>query len=223
MQLPKEDKYYATKSEMEKRLIILLGGRVAESLILHDVSTGAQNDLKRATEISRAMVTNYGMSEKLGTMTYGNGDEVFLGRDLATMKNYSEEVAYEIDKEIRRIMDESYDQAMKLLQENVDKLHQIAKALLERETINSEEFEYIFRNDYDTFMANPEEAAKEIEDERKKEFMELYGDENENEKIAEIIRDPEASLKAMKNINKDESLPESEEKEELEKVSGEES
>jgi cell division protease FtsH len=139
------------------------------------------------------------------------------------MKNYSEEVAYEIDKEIRRIMDESYDQAMKLLQENVDKLHQIAKALLERETINSEEFEYIFRNDYDTFMANPEEAAKEIEDERKKEFMELYGDENENEKIAEIIRDPEASLKAMKNINKDESLPESEEKEELEKVSGEES
>ncbi|PLX31231.1 MAG: zinc metalloprotease, partial [Clostridiales bacterium] len=217
MQLPKEDKYYATKSEMEKRLIILLGGRVAEALILHDISTGAQNDLKRATEISRAMVTHYGMSEKLGTMTYGNGDEVFLGRDLTTMKNYSEEVAYEIDKEIRRIMDESYDQAMKLLEENVEKLHHIAKALLERETINSEEFEYIFRNDYDSFMANPEEAAKEIERERNKEFKELYGDENENGKIAEIIRNPEASLKAMKGIKEEpeneEAIPEAEEAE----------
>jgi len=203
MQLPKEDKYYATKSEMEKRLIILLGGRVAEALILHDISTGAQNDLKRATEISRAMVTHYGMSEKLGTMTYGNGDEVFLGRDLTTMKNYSEEVAYEIDKEIRRIMDESYDQAMKLLEENVEKLHHIAKALLERETINSEEFEYIFRKDYDSFIANPEDAAKEIENERNREFKELYGEENENGKIAEIIRDPEASRKAMKKIKEE--------------------
>src|SRR6056297_3411395 len=208
MQLPKEDKYYATKSEMEKRLIILLGGRVAEALILHDISTGAQNDLKRATEISRAMVTHYGMSEKLGTMTYGNGDEVFLGRDLTTMKNYSEEVAYEIDKEIRRIMDESYDQAMKLLEENVEKLHYIAKALLERETINSEEFEYIFRNDYDSFMANPEEAAKEIEKERNREFQELFGEENENGKIAEIIRNPESSRKAMKKIKEEPSKEE---------------
>jgi len=140
---------------------------------------------------------------------------------LTTMKNYSEEVAYEIDKEIRRIMDESYDQAMNMLQENVEKLHSIAKALLERETINSEEFEYIFRNDYESFIAKPEEAAKEIEDERRKEFRELFGEENENGKIAEIIKNPETSRKAMKNVENQEQ-PKEEAKPETEEVDGEE-
>ncbi|KXZ38903.1 cell division protease FtsH [Alkalithermobacter thermoalcaliphilus JW-YL-7 = DSM 7308] len=145
MQLPKEDKYYATKTQMKENLIILLGGRIAEELVLEDISTGAQNDLERVSQIARAMVTKYGMSEKLGPMTFGDSsDEVFLGRDLTTKRNYSEEVASEIDKEIRRIVDEAYEMATKLLKENIDKLHLVAKALLKYETLDTDQFEKAF-------------------------------------------------------------------------------
>ncbi|WP_427339288.1 ATP-dependent zinc metalloprotease FtsH [Caloranaerobacter sp. DY30410] len=145
MILPKEDKYYMSKTEMEETLVHLLGGRVAEKLVLNDISTGAQNDLERATKIARDMVTHYGMSEKLGPMTYGTDtDEVFLGRDLTRSRNYSEEVAAAIDREMRSIIDKAYHTAEKLLKENIDKLHRVAEALLERETLNAEEFEEIF-------------------------------------------------------------------------------
>ncbi len=144
MMLPKEDKYYMTKTEMEERIVHLLGGRVAEQLVLHDISTGAQNDLQRATEISRNMVTKYGMSSNLGPMTYGSGQEVFLGRDLTSQKDYSEEVAAQIDREIRDIIENSYSDAEKLLSDNIDKLHEIANALLERETLNAGDFEVVF-------------------------------------------------------------------------------
>ncbi|RQD67097.1 MAG: ATP-dependent metallopeptidase FtsH/Yme1/Tma family protein [Tindallia sp. MSAO_Bac2] len=145
MILPKEDKYYATKTEMEEHIIHLLGGRVAEKLVLSDISTGAQNDLQRVTAIARGMVTKYGMSDKLGPMTFGSDeDEVFLGRDMTSRRNYSEEVAAQIDDEIRRIVDEAYHRTEMLLKENMEKLHSISNALLKLETLNADEYKRIF-------------------------------------------------------------------------------
>ncbi|MEN1760915.1 ATP-dependent zinc metalloprotease FtsH [Anoxynatronum sibiricum] len=146
MILPKEDKYYATKTEMQEHIVHLLGGRVAEKLVLSDISTGAQNDLQRVSAVARAMVTKYGMSEKLGSMTFGSDeDEVFLGRDFTSKRNYSEDVAKVIDEEIRRLVDEGYHQAEKLLTENMALLHSIANALLKLETLNADEYIRIFK------------------------------------------------------------------------------
>lgn len=145
MQLPTEDTYYATKTEMEENIVVLLGGRVAEHLVLEDISTGAQNDLDRVTSTARAMVTRYGMSAKLGPMTFGDSsDEVFLGRDFTSKRNYSEEVASEIDREISRIVDEAYNTTKKLLTDNIDKLHYVAKALLRYETLDADQFKKAF-------------------------------------------------------------------------------
>ena len=145
MYRPSEDKSFMSKSEMEEQIISLLGGRVAEALVLGDVSTGASNDIERATAIARNMVTKYGMSEKLGTITLGQDqNEVFLGRDLAHAKTYSEETASAIDAEIKRIIDTGYNKAKQILTEHADKLHAVAEVLLEKEKITSEEFEAIF-------------------------------------------------------------------------------
>ncbi len=145
MILPKEDKYYKSKVEMEETLVHLLGGRVAEALVLDDISTGASNDLERATKIARNMVTHYGMSENLGPMTYGNDEnEVFLGRDFNRSKNYSEEIAAKIDNEMRTIIDNAYDRAEKILKENSENLHKVAQRLLEKETLDGKEFEELF-------------------------------------------------------------------------------
>ena len=145
MYRPDEDKNYMAKSEMEESIISLLGGRVAESLILGDISTGASNDIERATKIARDMVTKYGMSETLGTITFGSGqEEVFLGRDWTQTRNFSEETAAKIDVEVKRIIDHAYVQAKEILSNNVDKLHAVAKVLLEKEKITGEEFEQIF-------------------------------------------------------------------------------
>lgn len=144
MILPKEDKYYATKTMMSEQIVHLLGGRVAEKLTLNDISTGASNDIERATEIARGMVTKYGFSERLGPVNYSSSDEVFLGKDFSTRKNYSEEMASEIDEEIRTIIEDAYAMAEKLLTENIDKLHTIAKTLLEIETLDGEQFEALF-------------------------------------------------------------------------------
>lgn len=148
MILPKEDKYYATKTEMEEHIVHLLGGRVAEKLVLSDISTGAQNDLQRVSAVARAMVTKYGMSEKLGPMTFGSDeDEVFLGRDFTSKRNYSEEIASIIDEEIRKLVDEGYHMAEKLLKENMELLHSIANALLKLETLNADEYMRVFNGD----------------------------------------------------------------------------
>jgi cell division protease FtsH len=145
MILPEEDRYYMSKTEMEETLVHLLGGRVAEKLVLDDISTGASNDIQRATKIARGMVTHYGMSENLGPMSYtGDDDEVFLGRDFAKSRNYSEEVAAQIDREMRTIIDKAYHKAESLLRENIDKLHRVAAALLEKETLGGKEFEELF-------------------------------------------------------------------------------
>ena len=144
MIIPKEDKYYRSKTEMEETLVHLLGGRVAEKLVLDDISTGASNDIQRATKIARGMVTHYGMSDELGPMTYGSDeDEVFLGRDFSKSKNYSEEVAAKIDNEMRNIIDKAYYKAETLLNDNMDKLHKVAEGLLEKETLDAEQFNEI--------------------------------------------------------------------------------
>ncbi len=145
MYLPEEDRSYRSKSDMQESIVRLLGGRVAEKLALDDISTGASNDIERATKIARAMVTTYGMSDDLGPMTYGSNDEeVFLGRDFNKIRNYSEEVAAKIDNEMRRIIDNAYHRTESLLSENMDKLHRVAEALLEKETISGKEFETLF-------------------------------------------------------------------------------
>ena len=145
MYRPTEDKSFMSKTEMEENIVSLLGGRVAEKLILNDISTGASNDIERASKIARDMVTKYGMSEKVGSIMFGSGqEEVFLGRDFTQSKNYSEETASLIDGETKKIIDEAYNRCMQILSEHVDKLHAVATVLLEKEKIDSEEFEAIF-------------------------------------------------------------------------------
>ena len=143
--LPQQDKFYMSKSELEEQIVSLLGGRVAEKLVLDDVSTGAKNDIERATGIARKMITEYGMSDSLGPMTFGSEhDEVFIGKDLTRTRNYSEEVAAIIDKEIRKVIDAAYHKTETLLKENISKLHGVAQALLEREKLDQAEFEEVF-------------------------------------------------------------------------------
>ena len=145
MYRPTEDKSFMSKTEMEETIVSLLGGRVAEKLILNDISTGASNDIERASKIARDMVTKYGMSEKIGSIMFGSGqEEVFLGRDFAQSKNYSEETAGIIDEETKIIIDKAYNRAVQILSDHIDKLHAVAKVLLEKEKIDSEEFEAIF-------------------------------------------------------------------------------
>ena len=145
MYRPTEDKSFMSRTEMVENIISLLGGRVAEKLVLDDISTGASNDIERATQIARSMVTKYGMSERLGTITLGsNQEEVFLGRDFATQKEYSEETASIIDEEVKSIIDFAYRKASEILQANMDKLTKVANVLLEKEKIDGEEFDQIF-------------------------------------------------------------------------------
>ena len=145
MYRPTEDKSFMSKTEMEENIVSLLGGRVAEALILNDISTGASNDIERASQIARNMVTKYGMSERVGAIMFGGGQgEVFLGRDFAQTKDYSEETANVIDEEVKRIVDTAYNRARTILSEHVDKLHAVASILLEKEKIEGAEFDKIF-------------------------------------------------------------------------------
>jgi cell division protease FtsH len=145
MYRPSEDKSFMSKSEMEENIVSLLGGRVAEAIILNDISTGASNDIERASKIARDMVTKYGMSERVGAIMFGSGqEEVFLGRDFAQSKNYSEETAGIIDEEVKAIVDKAYGKAKQILSEHIDKLHAVAGVLLEKEKIEGEEFDKIF-------------------------------------------------------------------------------
>lgn len=149
LSLPKEDRYYATKSELLDELKLLLGGRVAEELVLKEISSGASNDLQRVTALARQMICEYGMSDTLGTMTFGHRqNQVFLGRDIGKDKDYSEEVAAQIDKEMRKFVDEAYTATAKLLADNIDKLHLIAEALIERETLEGFEVQELMEKGF---------------------------------------------------------------------------
>ena len=139
--LPKEDRNYMTKSQLLDQVTMLLGGRVSEAVVLHEISTGASNDLERATGIVRKMITELGMSEELGPLTFGHKEEqVFLGRDISRDRSYSDAVAYAIDKEARRIIDDCYQKAQTLIRQNLDKLHAIAEALMDKETLDVNSF-----------------------------------------------------------------------------------
>lgn len=148
--LPEEDRNYITRSYLLDEVTTLLGGRVAEALILNDISTGAQNDLERASSIVRKMITEYGMSEELGPITFGHkSEEVFLGRDISRDRNYSDAIAYAIDKEASQYIENSYQKAEMILRDNLEKLHKIAARLMETETMEAQEFEKIMANGND--------------------------------------------------------------------------
>ena len=145
LMLPKEDRSYATRSELLDKLKTLLAGRVAEEVVLKEISTGAQNDIQRATQMARSMIMEYGMSKHLGPIAFGDSSDhqVFLGRDFNNQRNYSEEVASDIDREVRKLITTSYEECRILLSDNIDKLHDIAAALMDKETLDAEELEEI--------------------------------------------------------------------------------
>jgi cell division protease FtsH len=145
MHLPEDDRYLQRKSKFIDELSGLLGGRAAEELVFTDVTTGASNDLERATDLARAMVTRYGMSEKLGPRTFGNREElVFLGREISEQRNYSEQVAEQIDEEVRRIISGAYNRAREILTTYRERLDAVANRLIHEETIEGTEFEAMF-------------------------------------------------------------------------------
>ena len=166
LMLPKEDRSYATRGELMDKLKTLLAGRVAEEVVLKEISTGAQNDIQRASQIVRSMITQYGMSDVLGPIAFGEGQDhqVFLGRDFNHQRNYSEEVASDIDKEVRKYMEDAYEACRTILTENVDKLHIIAKALIERETLEASELEELMTKGFIEPKAEDGDAPEEKKD-----------------------------------------------------------
>ena len=176
---PNEDRSYGSRNDMKSEIVVLLGGRMAEKLVLEDISTGASNDIQRATSIARSMVTRYGMSERLGPLVYGsehNSDEVFLGRDFNSQKNYSEATASIIDEEIKLIVCEAYDTAERLLTENMSKLHFIASFLFKNEVMDEYQFEAVMNGEADTVEAL--EALSEERKRRSKEENEMQAKRN---------------------------------------------
>ena len=160
MSLPEEDRSYETRKGMQENIVTLLGGRIAEKLVLDDISTGASNDLERATKIARAMVTRYGFSDRLGPIVYGqNENEVFLGRDLGHTRDYSETVAAQIDEEIRSVIDSAYDQCEATLTEHMDQLHKVAEFLYEFEKINGADFDRLMKGDLSVFEEHRAKAG----------------------------------------------------------------
>lgn len=166
MALPEKDKAYDTKNGMLNAIKHLLGGRVAEQLTLDDISTGASNDIMRATEIARDMVTKYGFSEKIGPVNYSDSDEVFLGKDFSTRKNYSEGVASEIDHEVKNIIEDAYRETVRIITENMDKLESVAQALLEVETLDGEQFEALYTGKVDAKQLAEQVREKDEEIQR---------------------------------------------------------
>ena len=148
MPVPENDNVFETRGRMIQEIKVGMGGRIAEELIFDDVTTGASQDIKQVTDTARSMITKFGMSEKLGFINYEeNTDEVFLGRDLGHSRSFSEEVASIIDKEVKKIVDDCYTDAKRILTENMGVLHSCASLLLEKERISREEFEALFKNE----------------------------------------------------------------------------
>lgn len=191
MSLPKEDKTSMSKSEMEERIIALLGGRVAEKLVLQDISTGASNDIQRVSSIARKMITQYGMSEKLGPIVFGSGqEEVFLGREFNNTRNYSEKIASQIDDEVKITVDEAYDRALRILEVNIEKLHYVADFLLKYEVMDGDQFEAAMAG-----SPTHEELENMVAEKRRR-------SEEENKKVREAgekrLREEEARREEMR-------------------------
>jgi cell division protease FtsH len=162
--LPVEDKFLSSRGEMLDEIAMMLGGRVAEAITMGDITTGASNDIERATKLARQMVTQYGMSDKLGPMTLGDGQhEVFLGRDFSATPNYSQEIAFEIDKEIRRLIDGAYETAFAILTERRDQLELMANVLEERETVDKEELEALLEGRWEEQLKKEQQRQAEAD------------------------------------------------------------
>ena len=148
MNLPEEDRTHTSKKQLKDKMVELLGGRVAEKLVIGDISAGAKNDIDRASHIARSMVMEYGMSDVIGPISFGNSDggEVFLGRDIGKSSNISEETSAKIDEEIKKLIDEAYNRAESILRENISKLNAVTDVLLQKEKIDGDEFREIFKN-----------------------------------------------------------------------------
>ncbi len=185
LNLPVQDKYYSTKQEMEEELIVLLGGRVAEKLVMGDISTGASNDIQRASRIARNMVTKYGMSDRLGPIDFGSShDEVFLGRDFANTNHLSEETSALIDEEVKKLIDAAYARCEQLLRDNMDILDRLAAFLLQHETMDNAQLEAIFKGETPPEHSTVEPLAKR-----------QAGDKAAQEVMAELAKE-EAQAKA---------------------------
>ena len=218
MSLPLEDKFFETRGNMLNDIKHLLGGRVAEELKLDDISTGASNDLERSTAIARAMITKYGFSKKLGPVSFSSNDEVFLGRDFSTKQNYSEEISSEIDKEIKKILEESYAETKKILIENDERLENVAEALLLVETLDGEQFERLYNMEI-----TPDELALEVkmaEDEIKRlneeEAKQSKKEDEERLRAAEAkLKEMQEAIDKLNGFNQKEESKEPEESEEL--------
>ena len=214
--IPEQDTFTSTKKQMYESIILSMGGRVAEELILDDISTGASGDIQQATKVARNMVTRYGMSDKLGTVLYGSGHsdtEVFLGRDFNNNKNYSEKIAAEIDDEIRAIIEKAYAECKAILTEHIDKLHLIAGYLLKREFMDGDQFKAAMENDL-TFdeideILNEKERKSQEENEAKRK-----AEEEEQRKVEEELRREKEERERMMNAPKGETYDDSDTKSE---------
>ncbi len=215
LSIPEEDTNYRTKKEMLDEIVTLLGGRCAEQLILDDISTGASNDLERTTAIAKAMVMRYGFSDRLGNVVYGHDpQQTFLGRDYSQGQGYSEAVASEIDAEIRKLVDEGYNRCMTILKDNIDKLHIVAKTLMEREKITGEEFKEIMSEGYVPSWEKTEETVENTEPEKTEvtdtkaventDTIKVESNDSETEKV-EVI-DAEVVENTENNSTKDTDL-----------------
>ena len=203
MSLPTEDKYFETRKDMFNQIVHLLGGRVAESLKLDDISTGASNDIQRATDIARSMITKYGFSEKLGPVNYSGSEEVFLGRDFSKEKSFSDGVQLEIDEEVRALINKAYKECEKILKDNDEKLESVAQALMKVETIDGDQFERLYTGEIDADGIEKEinEREKQIQEINRKEAAESEKIRREEEErffagdtVAESIDEAEAPL-----------------------------
>ncbi|MBI9014001.1 MAG: ATP-dependent zinc metalloprotease FtsH [Clostridiales bacterium] len=200
LQLPEDDGMFQTKKTMYHDIIISLGGRVAEKLILDDVSTGASGDLKRVTAIARAMVEKYAFSENLASMAFDTNDEVFLGRDMTSSKHFSEHVAAEIDREVRKLVDEAYNEAELLLKDNIDKLHDLAKALLEFETIDAKDFITLLEEGYEALVERRAHLEEKLAEDK---IVQEEKAKKEQEAMEQMLKEKDDSLEnEIENILK---------------------
>ena len=206
--IPEQDTFTMTKKQMLDEIILALGGRVAEEIVLDDISTGASSDIQQATKIARNMVTRYGMSDKLGTVLYGSGHsdtEVFLGRDFNNNKNYSEKIAAEIDDEIRTIIENAYTECKNILTEHIDKLHLVAGYLLKAEFMDGDQFKAAMENDL-TFDDIDEIAREKERKSREENEAKLKAEEEEQRKVEEELRREKEEREKMMNAPAGETL-----------------
>lgn len=207
LSLPKEDRQYSAKSEMLDEIVVLLGGRVAEKIVLNDISTGASNDIERATKLARSMVTKYGMSDSMGPIAFDAGEEVFIGKTMSTTKNYSEKVAAEIDDEMKNIINNAYKQCEEILRANMDRLDRVAEYLLKYETMDGETFEKLFNGEEvpEPEKKNPEQTPEETSESKENaEPAEKKASNDENEPQDKSDKAQEEETKAEDDTKKSE-------------------